>query len=375
VKPGALSRHQLTHEDIADLAAGCSFLGSGGGGDPHAFVVALENVLEDGRGIPLVDPADLSPSALVINVGFVGSPFVLKEKLFTAEQMTRALEEMSNQLGRPIDAVMASEIGGANGVVPFLAAALANVPVVDADGMGRAFPMSHQVSYSIHGRPSCPTIAVSASGDVVRISSASNRRAEDLARAVSVVMGHCCFVADYPLSGQEVRDYAILGSASLASRLGRALRSFNGDFDTVLASLRSAIGSGDGRACEGIFHGKVISSEQQTRAGFSFGTVVLENAANAEETMVLEFQNEFLVARSGDSVVATTPDIITVLDADSMEAIGSDAIRYGQRVRVVCLESDPRMCSPEALAIVGPGAFTYEMDYQPIGRHTPVDES
>ena len=77
---------------------------------------------------------------------------VVTEKLLCESEIILAVEAMARGLGRPIDAVMSAEIGGGNGLVPLVAASLLRLPVVDADGMGRAFPLSDQITYSIYGR-------------------------------------------------------------------------------------------------------------------------------------------------------------------------------------------------------------------------------
>ena len=49
----------------------------------------------------------------------------------------------------------------------------------------------------------------------------------------------------------------------------------------------------------------------------------------------LEFQNENLVALERGRVLASVPDLITVLDSETADAILTETIRYGQRVTVV----------------------------------------
>ena len=51
---------------------------------------------------------------------------------------------------------MAGEIGGGNGILPVALAAMAGLPVVDADGMGRAFPFGYQVAMHVVGRLAGP---------------------------------------------------------------------------------------------------------------------------------------------------------------------------------------------------------------------------
>ena len=53
--------------------------------------------------------------------------------------------------------------------------------------------------------------------------------------------------------------------------------------------------------------------------------------------MTINFQNEWIVAWRDDEPLAMTPDLICVLDSVSGEAVGSETIRYGQRVTVIAL--------------------------------------
>ena len=52
---------------------------------------------------------------------------------------------------RKIDALMPIEAGGVNSMLPFAAAARLGLPLVDADGMGRAFPELQMVTFTIGG--------------------------------------------------------------------------------------------------------------------------------------------------------------------------------------------------------------------------------
>ena len=62
------------------------------------------------------------------------------------------------------------------------------------------------------------------------------------------------------------------------------------------------------------------------------------------------------------------PGLICILDAVSGEAISTETIRYGQRVAILSLSAAPVLTTPEALAVVGPRAFGYDMDYRPLQR-------
>lgn len=352
----------FTENDVDDLADGCALLGSGGGGESHSFRVALRAMLTARGPVEVLDPSSLAADALAVNVGFVGAPIVMTEKLFCESTVVSALEAMSRRLGRKIDALMPAEIGGANGMSAFIAAALIGAPVVDADGMGRAFPLSDQISYAIYGRSASPTIATTEHGDVICVDGGSNRRVELLVRALSTANGAQCFTADYPLSGDDVRACAVLGSISHARRIGAALNLARREHRDPLAALTDEL---TGRTVKSLLDGKVVDCRHETRNGFGFGVVRLESLP-AGEQMVVEFQNEFLIARRNGIPVACTPDIISIVDTDTLANIGSESVRYGQRVKVIAIEAPALLTTPAALAVVGPRAFGIDMDYRSI---------
>jgi DUF917 family protein len=80
----------------------------------------------------------------------------------------------------------------------------------------------------------------------------------------------------------------------------------------------------------------------------------------------LELQNENLIALERGTVLACVPDLITVLDTQTAAAIPTEQIRYGQRVTVIAFACDPVWRTEAGLALTGPRAFGYDVDYQPV---------
>ena len=67
---------RLDRQDVADLARGCAFLGSGGGGDPHSAVLELEALLANGGTVELIDATALDDRTFVAGCGWIGAPTV-----------------------------------------------------------------------------------------------------------------------------------------------------------------------------------------------------------------------------------------------------------------------------------------------------------
>ena len=55
---------------------------------------------------------------------------------------------------------MSAEIGGMNSVEPLILGATLGLPIVDCDGMGRAFPELDMYVPHIHGLAPCPSVIV-----------------------------------------------------------------------------------------------------------------------------------------------------------------------------------------------------------------------
>ncbi len=355
----------LQAEDIEPIARGCTMLGSGGGGDTYCAVLLLKALLADGHRIAIIGADRLEDESFTVNVGYMGAPIVLSEKLFDGREMGAAIDVMRGKLDRPVQAMISAEIGGMNGMVPLIAAAFTGLPVVDADGMGRAFPRADHVTFAFNGVSGLPTVLSSEAGDVVVIERATNARAEDIGRAIATTMGSMAFAVDYPLSAAEVRAFAVPETISLARSIGHAITDPSGP-DARLKALTRTFHEERGIEVAQIFAGRVDACERNTRDGFDRGRVSIVWPGGARR-MRIDFQNEFLTAFDGDSMIASTPDIIAIVDADTLQPLTSDAIRYGQNVRVIVIEAPAQMRTPLALARVGPRALGYAHDYKSIG--------
>ena len=62
---------------------------------------------------------------------------------------------------------------------------------------------------------------------------------------------------------------------------------------------------------------------------------------------------------SHPQILATVPDLITVLDARTGLAIGVPEYRYGLRVEVLAIAAPDKWTSSRGLAIAGPEKFGY----------------
>jgi hypothetical protein len=356
----------LTRESLADLAHGAAFLGSGGGGDPYYNELIGVAALDAGATFTLLPLDQVADDALVAPCGWIGAPTVSLEKLPSGEEALVGLRRLEQLAGRPVTALMPIEIGGANGLAPLVAAARMGLPVIDADGMGRAFPESQMAIFNIAGLSACPAIVTSTSGATAVIETDDNHEHERLARALSIAMGGIAHMVEYPLSGADAKAHAIPGSFSAAMAIGAAVRCARAAGDDPFEALYAAVRATGLYVQAGeLFDGKIVNLERDMRGGFSIGRARLETF-DAAQTMDIEFQNENLIAWTDGVIRATSPDIISIVDRETTDTIPTERLKYGQRVKVIGASAPPQLRTDHALGFVGPAAFGYDEPYRTI---------
>ncbi len=349
-------------EEIEALAIGAWILGTGGGGSPYLALLNMRKLYRAGAVVRLMDPAELGDDDLVAVVSNMGAPLVGQERLTDPRTVARAVEMMREYLGRPFRAVMSLEIGGGNALQPFMAAALLDLPVVDADCMGRAFPEAQMTSFAIHDLRMYPLTLVDVRDNAVIVARAASWKwMERLSRRACVEVGSIAATCKAPRTGHEVKTCAILHSTTKAIRLGRTVQAARAAHRDPIAALVEAEGG------LLLFTGKIRDVIRRTTEGFLRGRATLDGLdAHRGATFELAFQNEFAVGWLDGVPRVTTPDLICVMDSVSGEAIGTETLRYGQRVSVVALPAPPVLLTPKGLEHVGPRAFGYDLDFRSV---------
>lgn len=354
----------LTVDDIDDIATGAAILGCGGGGDPYVGSLMTQQALRAGQPVQLVQPHEVPDGALVVVVAGIGAPPVLVEKIPNGSESELALRHLEKHLGRRADYLMSAEAGGLNSLYPLQVAAKLGLPVIDADGMGRAFPKLEMTSFHIFGVAVTPMALVNERGDLVLVQATSDEQAEHFVKHLAVAMGGIMSAACFPQSGADVKRAAVPGTLSICQDIGRALRQAREQRGDPFATLLGALRATDYyQHAHLIFDGKVTDVERRITGRWSMGQVRIEGPAGVLELAV---QNELLVARHDGRTVAIVPDLLAVLDADTAQAITAEALRYGQRVRVLAASVPPIMRSAAALQVWGPQAFGIDEPYVPI---------
>nr|WP_239028998.1 DUF917 domain-containing protein [Pseudonocardia acidicola] len=342
-------------DNIEDFALGCAILSAGGGGDTAIGLAMARHAIESHGPVDVVAVADLGPDALVMPCGLIGSPTVAQERIWSGVEGGRLASAVARLHGAPVDVLMCYEIAGANGLLPVLWAARLGTPLLDADGMGRAFPEMQQQTMHVAGVAASPVVLTDGRDNDIVLHAADNPAAERLARSCTAALGGTCAGALYVMPGRVAQAAAITGSVSRAVAMGRAMRARRSGWPAALAE------EAGGRV---LIEGRIVELEWTGGAGFARGHAVVDGTLGRElRRLRLELQNEVLIALEDGEVIATVPDIIAVLGLVNGSPIGTERLQYGQRVGVVTLPAPEVWRSAEGLAVVGPRSFGYDLDY------------
>lgn len=216
-------------------------------------------------------------------------------------------------------------------------------------------------------------------------------------RASCAEMGSRVGMASRPTTADKVGRFAVLRTVSLAWRIGRCIA--RAAAANTLSTVAEAIvrEAGGPQSAKVLFRGKIVAVERRLFKGHSLGSITIAGLSASEEeaedenggggegrmravqtggTLRIPFKNENLLAEhtaadgTTRTVVASVPDLICVLDAASGRSLGVPEFKYGFRVTVLGVTCSPRWTETAAgLAIGGPRAFGYDLDYRPIGRY------
>ena len=353
----------LKESDLQPLSIGAALLGTGGGGNPYIGMLRAREMIRGGAKVEIASLDELPDEAWVGRVGSIGAPVVGIEKLSEGGECFRALRAIEEAAGVRMSALIAAEIGGANAMAPIITAAKAGLPVIDGDGMGRAFPEVQMTTFSIYGPQASLTALADDKGNVVLLRELQDSRwLERFARTVAVDMGGGAGAAGAPLSMEVVRRTAVPDTVTLALKIGETVLDAR---QKRLNVIERVVDLTAGRI---FFTGKITDVRRELTGGFARGHALLsgfDQWSGSEARIAI--QNENLVLWIDGEPAIMVPDLIMNLEIDTGEPITTEMLRFGQRVAVIGMPAHPLMKSARALEVVGPQAFGYpELTFTPL---------
>jgi uncharacterized protein len=352
---------RVAEENLDDLAVGAALLGTGGGGNPYIGTLLAKQAIREAGEVELVSVDEVPDDAVVVPSAMMGAPTVMVEKLPRGDEIIRAFRALQEFLGKEITHTVSIEAGGLNSTTPFSVAAHMGIPLIDADGMGRAFPEIQMVTPTMYGVSATPMAIADEKGNAAIIETIDNRWTERLARSLTIEMGCSAMIALYGMDGRMIKEAMVPGTIGLAEELGVLIREKRAAHEDAIDAVLERLGGFR------VLTGKIADVARRTETGFARGEAQIEGTGDdAGSTLEIRFQNEHLVALRDGEIVVSVPDLIIVLDAETGEPITTEEMRYGFRVTVIATPCDARWRTDAGLALAGPRYFGYDVDYVPV---------
>lgn len=358
---GDYSMRDIAEADLIAISLGAGILGTGGGGNPYLGYLRVREALRAGGTVRAIEPNEVKDDDLLVVVGGMGSPVVSYEKIAQGDEETSAVRALEEHLGRTFDAIAPFEMGGSNSMVPMIVASNLGIPLVDGDGMGRAFPEIQMITYLIYGGSPQPSALADERGNRLVLSEVVDAKwLERITRAATIEMGGHAGLATSVMDGAFCKRSIIPNTLALAQSIGEAVleaRRSNSDASAAVTAVAGGMR---------YLRGKVTDVDRRTAKGFARGHMILEGVGeDTGRSIRIEFQNENLVIWENEEPTVAVPDLISLITTESGEPITTELIRYGFRADVLVLPCPELLTTDTALAVVGPRAFGFDFDYEP----------
>ncbi len=320
---------RIDKTNIDQLALGCAYLGSGGGGDlPYDLGMAKTAISAYGP-LSIIPLEELKQDGLILPIGFMGAPLDPGEEIAGFKELQLVIERVERYYDEQVAALIPLEIGGGNGLTPLAHAGRMGVSIVDADLIGRAFPQLHMTVPALMGYIPSPCFLADAAGNSVTVESTNVHEIERLARLFTANSGSVTALGTYVMRKQEAASLLVLGSYSKAMKLGAMLQQ------------KQIPGT---KIAEGI----VTAFTPRLEGGFLKGIIDLSDATQ------VHFQNEYLLAIRDGFTIGSSPDLLVLIDKATSQPISIERMKQGLDVELYCYEAENHWKTPEAMRVAMP---------------------
>lgn len=345
---------------VAAWEAGAQLVASGGGGQTWASRLLAEQLLDPSSTLKPISPDDLAAEATCTAVGLIGSVEAFQEKPSGGWLLRQAVEALDRYTRKTTEAVATYEAAGANAMLGIACATSTGLPLLDADLMGRAFHSMAQTSFTAHDRDCLPAVVVGSTGMVTLFDGLDNADFEATIRPILQQFGGWGAFAGYQHPAWVYRDSALTGAYTRLERLGSAYLSARHSFARLSTALTSLAPSHGLRYLGGGYVTECDWSVTPLRTTFApegrITIAVQENSTFAPraERLRIDARHEFLLCSADGTVLAQSPDSISVLHSRTGLPLQTTEVRPGMRVDVIAVEAPEKWKSNAGLTLSGP---------------------
>ncbi len=362
-----------TKQQIEDFTNGCCFYATGGGGPPLFGQKMLNEALDAGKQIRIIEANELTETSWSVCPYLMGSSgpetedtkkvmrsFGLTDKTVT-NMPSEATKLLVEQYKANLDVIIPLELGGAATASALATAAWLDLPTLNGDYLGRALPEISQIVPAVNKVNLLPIASCDAYGNKTIIKDAINlqmmeRIGKYLSSASFGLIGQACLLKEL----KEVKPHIIMNTLSQALAVGETLRQvrdkeYENAIDIILKATKSKI----------LFRGQIVKSTAQEIEGYYIGETYINGTDDFKKNhFKVWFKNEFILSWLNDKSYVACPDLITMVDANTYLPIINSQLVDGMNVIVFGLPAPLLLRSDVALKALGPNHFGFDFQQQ-----------
>lgn len=367
-----------TIQEIEDLACGATILGVGGGGSRESGIAALKRQLDKGNTIRWVDPSEIPDDAWTATTFGMGSIAPKGEDLYREMErfglkkpdpstsamvaLSASMEALERYTGKHIDVLVPVELGGGNACVSLAIGAEFGRTVVDGDYAGRAVPSGYQTGPGILGKNTCPMSTADSFGNVCFIERVVNSRmSERIGKYLSMASFVGCGMTTTMLSAAEMKEALYHNTLTECLELGRVVRKERERGKDPVEGIARFLGGWI------LTRGVVTKREWEDKEGYLWGSHWFEGKGRyAGPPVRVFFQNENHICWRGEKMIASSPDLIIVVDDKTGMPVTNTDVAEGMELAVIGAKGRDLARTPAGIAAFKPANFGFQIPYVPI---------
>jgi DUF917 family protein len=355
---------QIKKEDIPLLAIGAKILSCGGGGDTKTVQSLLMSIMSDEDTITVLSISDVKDEWIAA-FGMMGSTVLYDENIPSGQEGVQVLKMYESATQRKVAALIPIEIGGINALTPLVTAVQTKLPVVDGDGMGRAFPELSMTTFHLLGIPLSPMALQTHNESTFIPNWEDDQNTAELAVDFTVRNGGFAHIICFAAGGRKMKTSMIPGSLNLIRRLGSTVTKeapLSQKVEDMICVFENSV---YGRPLQ-IIIGVVSEVNRWFEKESLIGNFVVDGRSSfSNKRIEIEFKNEFISIKE-DKYICTTPDLIIILNEENMLPYNVSEIQVGLPVIVFAVHCPNILGTKEILEQVGPENFDLDVSYKPL---------
>ena len=344
----------LSKENYRQLFIGSAFF-SCGGGVPYEKSISIMH--EPDRPTVLKPLSEFNPEDWLCTVYAIGAS---GQGIKKYDAFLLALRELEAYLGICVSGIIPGEIGPEINAV--WTANATNTALVDTDMVGgRAVPEEQMDIYGINNIKSTPAIVVNDRSDVLVVKNSHDMKIlEKIYRSFAIASGGYCYIASRPIKQVDACKLLPSGTVSTALNAGNIFNIAD-SVDELVSSLDRKLRS------KLLLKGEIVSFEEKNESGFFSGVIsLIEIEEDAHEKYTLHFKNENIILFKDRKYVCSVPDLISIVDLNTLLPIPCSSLTSGLRVMVFGTPALQLWKTDAAIAMLGPDRFGFQHAYNPI---------